>query len=988
MLKPMRFRHWLPWVAWTLTGLAAPPSPTDFQLDSRLEIRLWAAEPDVIDPVAMAFDERGRAWIAECRDYPYGAGPEGQAGSTIRLLEDVDRDGRVDRSTLFARDLSYVTSVTPWRGGVLVAAAPEILYLKDTNGDGQADVREALVTGFLRGVSDSLVNGLRFGPDSRIHGANGGNGGRLRSPRSGTGWLDLGENDFAFDPDTGRVGLTGRTGGGFGLVFDDWGHPFTTYNIDHIQHRYLDLADYRDQPGFPDIPTTTSISDHGEMARIFPVSDAVTRPNHPEQSGYFSAAGGMGHLSAAGWPQDLQGAVFVCDVVGNLVHREVIQTRGSAFVASRATKEPDHEFLASRDPNFRPVGLEHGPDGALYLLDMQRDVIEHPDYIPAKLRAKQDIRAGADRGRIWRIAPRTWGTRPPSPVRLDDDTTLVELLAHPDQWWRVTAQRLLIERRATHVRGAILRQMTNHTGSPATPSGRVHALWTLGGLGLLSADSLALALADPSPGVREAALRWVATHPGYPSALLPTIQSLTRDPSPRVRFQATLALKGSEDPVTADALRQLLAADAGDPWIRRAVLAVLHSSDKVRVLNDLLTSASFTADPGAGAALGELAELLAADPRLGSSEIPRVGSRLRADVPRAARLEILRGLARGMKRRDEQPVWNQPDLEAWRALEEKADDEELAAVWKLASLGGDQRRNPTRMAAARSRAMDRALPVASRIQSMDLISLESDASSDLVGLLDGREPSSIQLAAMTHLRNQSGSAVGPLLINQWRTLGPEVRPRALALLLERRALHDVLLSALEARKITAGELSLDLEQRRRLLRSSNRDTATRAARFFSDEEYSNRRQLVDEWLTQLPKDGDAANGRAVFQQACAQCHQCGNLGIRVGPDLSGVAHRSIEDLLGNILDPNMAINPGFVAYQIGTRDGESHVGLLAQDAPDQVTLVQAAGQRIRIARKDVVQLESSGLSLMPEGLEAGRSPKDLRDLIAFIQTSR
>lgn len=984
----MRFHVWLPWAAWTLTGLAAAPVPSDFHLDSRLEIRLWAAEPDVIDPVAMAFDERGRAWVAECRDYPYGAGPDGQVGSTIRLIEDIDRDGRADRSTLFARDLSYVTSVTPWKGGVLAAAAPDIVYLKDTDGDGLADVREVLVTGFLKGVSDSLVNGLRFGPDNRIHGANGGNGGRLRSPRSGNALLDLGENDFAFNPDTGQAGLTGRTGGGFGLVFNDWGHAFTTYNIDHIQHLYLDTADYRDQPGFPDTPTTASVSDHGEMARIFPASDAVTRPNHPEQSGHFSAAGGMGHLSAAGWPADLQGAVFVCDVVGNLVHREVIRNQGAAFVASRATNELDREFLASRDPNFRPVGLEHGPDGALYLLDMQRDVIEHPDYIPARLRAKQDIRAGSDRGRIWRITPRTWGSRPPSPSRLEDDLTLVELLAHPDQWWRVTAQRLLIERRATQVQASILRLMTNRTDSSAPPFGRLHALWTLDGLSLLSTDALAMALADAEPGVREAALRCAAKNPGQQPTLLATFRALTRDPSPRVRFRAALALKGASDPDTGDALRQLLARDAGDPWIRRAVLAALHPANKVRVLNGLLESASFTADPAAGDALGELSELLAADPALPSSGIPPVAGRIRPDAPRPVRLSILRGLARGVERREEHPAWDIAAIGTWKALEAKADDEELAVVWKLASLGGSAQRDPTRLANARTRVLDRTLPVSARIQSMDLIALGADPAADLVELLDGREPTAIQIAAITRLRSQGGSAMGPLLIQRWRSLGPEVRPRALGLLLERRSLHDALLSALEAGKITVGELNLDLEQRRRLLRNSNRETATRASRFFSDEEYSNRRKLVDDWLARLPKNGDVANGRNVFVQACAQCHQCASLGVRVGPDLSGVAHRSVEDLLGNILDPNMAINPGFVAYQVETREGESHVGLLGQDVPDQITLVQAAGQRSTIPRKEVVRFESSGSSLMPEGLEAGRSPKDLRDLIAFIQAAR
>jgi len=381
-------------------------NPADFQLDPRLEMTLWASEPDIVDPVALCWDEAGRAYVAECRDYPYGAGPGGQVGSTIRLLKDADGDGRVDRATVFARDLSYATSVTPWRGGVLVAAAPDILFLKDTDGDDVADVREVVLTGFQQGVSDSLVNGLRYGLDHRIHGANGGNGGRLSSPLRPEVTVPLRDSDFAFDPATGVVEVTGGTGGGFGLVFDDFGRVFTTYNIDHLQHAFLSRRQAERFPGFPPVKLTDSISDHGEMARIFPVSPAQTRPNHPEQAGHFSAAGGMGFIGSEVFPEDLRGSVLVCDVVGNLVHRDVLVSDGPVFRATRAPGEQTNEFLASRDVNFRPVGLEVGPDGALYLLDMQRDVIEHPDYIPAKLREKQDIRAGEHRGRIYRITPR------------------------------------------------------------------------------------------------------------------------------------------------------------------------------------------------------------------------------------------------------------------------------------------------------------------------------------------------------------------------------------------------------------------------------------------------------------------------------------------------------------------------------------------------------------------------------------------------------
>lgn len=984
----MRRGYVLSLLATALHLHAASPSPTDFHLDSRLEIRLWAAEPDVIDPVSLAFDEAGRAYVAECRDYPYGVGPDGKVGSTIRLLEDRNADGRVDRSVVFASNLSYATSVTPWRGGILVAAAPDIVFLKDTDGDGIADVRETVLTGFVRGVSDSLVNGLRFGPDNRIHGANGGNGGKLRSGRGGAGLLDLGENDFAFNPDTGQVELTGRTGGGFGLVFDAWGRAFTTYNIDHVQHRFLDHTDYSDRSGFPQGATTASISDHGEMARIFPISTAVTRPNHPEQSGHFSAAGGMGFLGARDWPEDLRDSVMVCDVVGNLVHRDIISPAGSGFIARRAPGEQDREFVASRDPVSRPVGLECGPDGALYLLDMHRDVIEHPDYIPAKLRATQNIRAGAERGRIWRITPkdslRLGRERPDT----GQDAVLVELLGHGDQWWRVTAQRLLVERQSRQVSPALRRRLNSPGGSTDNPLARLHALWTLDGLHELTAADLRTALADPEAGVREAALKLTHLAQSAFSSLASQVRNLTSDPSARVRFRAALALRQAPGAETVRSLTELLRRDSGDLWIRRSVLAAIDGPGKAQLLGSLLSGPDFASRPSADVALEELAESFAADPSTSSASLPELVSLIGPQFSRSLRLAVIRGLSRGCGRREDQPRWTDAMEQQCARLAKAADDEELAELWKLAAIGGSSAADPNLLLRARARAVDVQLNPEARARSIALLAFDETANSTLVKLMDGREPDAVGLAAFQQIRLRPTPAVGSNLMAQWRSFGPALRPRILSILLERRSFHEPLVAALESGQCTAGELNLDLEQRRRLLRGGSKDIAQRAARFFADEEYSNRRRVVEEWMAKLPAEGQPVRGRLIFSESCSGCHRSADIGQRVGPDLSGIAHRSVEDLLGNILDPNMAINPGFVTYQIETRDGESHTGLLAPGTADTVTILQAAGQKVVVPRREVIRMESTGHSLMPEGLEIGRTPQDLRDLIAFLQSAR
>ena len=196
------------------------------------------------------------------------------------------------------------------------------------------------------------------------------------------------------------------------------------------------------------------------------------------------------------------------------------------------------------------------------------------------------------------------------------------------------------------------------------------------------------------------------------------------------------------------------------------------------------------------------------------------------------------------------------------------------------------------------------------------------------------------------------------------------------------------MTAIETGQIKLGELTLDLEQRRRLLRESTPEIQTRAARWIGDEEYSNRKAVVEDWLKRLPATGDPSRGRSTFEKICAQCHALDGIGHQVGPDLTSVAHRGLEDLLSNILDPNMAINPSYVSYTVDTISGEIESGILSSESAEAVTLLQAQGKKVVIPRREIKRLESSGLSLMPEGVEAGMTPADLRDLIAFLQKRR
>jgi putative membrane-bound dehydrogenase-like protein len=953
-----------------------------------LEWSLFAAEPDVVDPVAMTFDEAGRAYVVEMRDYPYGFGPERKPGGTVRLLEDVDGDGHADKSTVFAEHLSFPTSIAAWNGGVLVAASPDIVFLKDTDGDGKSDLREVVLSGFHLGVTDSNVNGLRWGLDNWLHGANGGNGGRVRSSRGPNKAVDLGNRDFRFRPGTGLLDLTAQTAGGFGLVFDDWGRSFAPYNINHIQQRVADVDEFNRFPGLPPFETTQSISDHGEMARIYPVSTARTRPNHPEQAGYFSAAGGLGYIGHQGWPEDLAGSVLVCDVVGNLVHRDLLKPNGPIFTATRARGEETREFLASRDNNFRPVGLELGPDGALYLLDMQRDVIEHPDYIPARLREHLDLRAGENRGRIHRIAPRGWGHARELPAQASP-RQLVVLLSSPNQWTRMTAQRLLVAGAGQSVVSELKRVSRNGKASRA----QLHALWTLSGLGQLDEGTLLVALEDPSEGVRENALQLVRTRP-VSTSVAAKVMPLLEDGEPRVRFQAALAAGALPQSISVlPALGRLLRRDHEYPWTRRAVLASLRSGEDV-VLDRTLADAEFVAqaEPSRLAVVHELASLLAArlKPERGEAVTALLDRMSGGNWSEAWQRAVLDGLIEGFHRGGNNL---NPDLASRRAMARWARASSrtlLAAAWRLQrALGWPEFPGQHQaLASAIQAARDTGLAISNRIEAIRLLDLgrASDSVPVLLGLLDGREPSLVQETALDRLREHQEPEVGEGLIRAWPALVPSLRAPVVNLLIYRHAFHPALLSALEKGTLQVGELNLDLEHRRELLREAGPDIRRRAARFVRDEEYANRKAVVEQWLAKLPAKGDALKGRAVFERVCSPCHRVAGIGHAVGPDLAGVSHRSVEDLLSNILDPNMAINPAFVAYTAELVDGEQASGILAADSPAQVTLLQAQGLKIDIPRRGLKSLRASGRSLMPEGLEAGLTPQDLRDVIAFIQT--
>ena len=951
-------------------------------LPDDLRLELAAREPAVVDPVGVAFDAEGRMYVVEMGGYP--TRPEGTPPlGRVKQLVDTDLDGYFETWTLFADGLQYPTSVLPWRGGVLVTQPPDVLFLRDDDGDGTADTREALFSGFPVANTQHNINGLTWGLDNWVYAANGGNQGSGYPAGAPDAVVSIRGMDFRFRPDTGALETSYETTGGHGIAFDAWGRMFGTHNLNHIQHMVFPPAYLARNPLLA-VPTTRdTISDHGSSAQLFQLSDAETRVNHPEQSGRFSGGSGIAFYGGGALPAAYEGSFFVNDVVVNVVHQDVVTAVGPSFVAGRRAEGV--ELLAARDNWFRPVTLATGPEGALYVVDMHRAVIEHPEWIPDAVEATMDVRAGDDKGRIYRVVPR--GGLPMVRPRLAtaDLPTLVAGLARPNKWWRDTAQRLLVER-ADPAAVPLVAELLRTTDSAL---GRVHALWTLDGLDALVVDEIATALADPEPGVRAQALVVAETRLAESAALGEAIAAMANDPDARVRMQVALTLGGIDSPEASDGLRRVLARDAGHRWTRYAALA--GASDEATQMLETLLAAEPTDAAAVTAGRLDAVRLLGAvagaSGDTGLTDIVPLASR--PGLTDAWRATLLDGLADGLGRAEVTAVPETVSGGLVLLLDTDVTPVVRAALRVAAAVGlGELAARDRALELARRRAVDAGLPVDVRAEEIALLGLGGYAQvgETLLALMEPTAPPTLQAAAARALTILDGPARGTDALARFRGYSAEVKGLVLDMLLRNRSFHEPLVAALETGELTVGELNLDLEQRRRLLRRSSDDIQARAAALIGDHEFSNRQAIVDQWLPEVvSRRGDADRGAGHFERLCAQCHLFRGVGHPVGPDLGMAFTKGEEDLLTSVLDPSAALAPEFANYLVETVDGELLNGIVAVETASSVTLARANGETSTVLRSRIRDLRTEGRSLMPDGLEQGLDAGGLADLLAYLR---
>ena len=602
----------------------APRSPAEsmksFRIHDGFHLEAVAVEPMVTNPVSVCYDAHGRLYVVEMRGYPF---PERNPSGRVTRLEDRDGDGRFDSRTVFLNGLSWPTGIVPYADGVFVAVAPEIIYAKDTNGDGVADVRSVMFTGFGTDNVQGLLNGLLWGPDGWIYGVASLNGGTIQNrSRPEKAAVSVRGRDFRFKPD-GSAFEAISGGGQFGHCFDDWGHRFTCSNSNHIRQIVLPSHYLERSPDLIPPAVIVDIAAEGPASPVYRISPAEPwrvvrtrqRAADPVMSrrlprtelfatGFFTSATGITIYRGSAFPGEYRGNAFVGDVGGNLVHRKVLEIDGETYKARRADLKT--EFLASTDNWFRPVNFANTPEGTLLILDMYRETIEHPFSIPEPIKKHLDLTSGRDRGRLYALVHS--GQKPRLKPRPGDASTaeLVKLLADPDAWWRETAQRLLVERQDRSVAPAL------HAMVQERPNalGRLHALWTLELLSSLDIGLIELCLADREPRVREAAVRLAEARLMLEPALLSRALALANDPDPMVRFQLAFSLgEVKNDPRVMVALATIAEKDAASRWTRTAVLSSI-AGDPLAFLDIISKRAGFLASGPAQVWIDELAFLV------------------------------------------------------------------------------------------------------------------------------------------------------------------------------------------------------------------------------------------------------------------------------------------------------------------------------------------------------------------------------------------
>ncbi len=962
-----------------------------FQLETGFQIELFAAEPDIVDPVDMEIDEYGRIYVVENSAYPLEV--DRKLGR-VKLLQDLDGDGRPDRATVFADRLTMPTGVMRWKTGILVTDAPDVWYFEDTDGDDKADVRRVVLTGFAFSNPQHTVSSPTYGPDNWIYLAGerpvethifseqfGDRGTDIRFPdRTDISAVSQQGRSVRFRPSSYQL-ETLSSNSQFGHTFDDWGHYFTIGSGGNGNHEVI-AARYLDRN--PDLLLRSTEQLLSPNTEVFPITH---RPEHQMLTGVgqITSACGITLYRGGVFPVSLGELVFLAEPEHNLVLANVMSPFGATYQVQRLHEKRD--FLASTDGWFRPVNFYVGPDGALYVLDYYRRVIEHSEWTTREVYESEAAYEGNERGRIYRIVPDSHPPVPTRDVRLGaaSDQELVQNLENPNVWWRMTAQRLLIDRNNP----GTVQMLTRLFQDTESGAARVHALWTLEGLRQLDVGFIEEALNDPVPGVRENGLRLAESRLDSIPRLAQRLVEMSDDPDPQVRFQLLLTLGGLESSAARAARERLLARNLEDRWFQVSALTA-SSEDGPRMFQRAVSRLTDSNAEGRREFFRQVSSVIGARRR--RSEIQQViqtvakASGSKSNWWRAATLD---GLAEGIKGRGSEfsdgatgqtqllklsqeagtPV-RRASLSLLEILALPAEASVTAALEQSAAIAQNREADPDR-----------------RVDAIGLLALADPAmhESMLKNLVNPQEPEQVQAAAVRAIGKIPGNGIGTYLVDKWREMTSSVRNEAGDAMTQDLSRSRILVKAIESERVQSW--TLRFQQRLALLMHEDAEVRENSRNLLMHQP-EERERVLAEYGQALAQPGDAGRGREVFESVCAKCHKFNGVGKQVGPDLEEVQNRPRDVLLADILMPDQTISSGYEAYVVQTATSGTIEGVMGPQTSTTITLRQEEGKEQVIRRQDIVDFFAANLSAMPGDLEQQVDVDQMSDLLEYLKSAQ
>jgi putative heme-binding domain-containing protein len=920
-------------------------------------VELVAAEPDIVNPVAMTFDERGRIWITESLEYPRESAGPGR--DRIKVLEDTDADGRADRFTIFAEGFNIPSGIAVGHGGVWVANAPDILFLQDTDGDGRADKQEVVVTGFGRDDTHELPNSLTWGPDGWLYGLN---GVFNRSVIEHQGKKhDFTCALFRIHPKTREFELFCQgTSNPWGVAWDGEGSAFiSACVIDHLWH--LAESAYYIRQGGPYPPFTAPMR-------------SIVKHKHQK-----AAYCGIHYFDSDAYPEQYRDRLMMGNIHGGAINVDVLARDGSTYAGSTAD-----DLLVANDAWFMPVVQKTGPDGCLYVLDWYDRYHCYQD-------AKRDPE-GLDRlkGRLYRIRYNGTPRAKPFDLAAESDAQLIERLHSPNVYYRDIAQRLLAERNDPETRPRLERLVADHQAPRKT---RLHALWALTGGGPLAVDFHRALLADDDPGFRAWGVRIAGNMHQVDPTVRDKVLSLAVDPAADVRLQVAVAARKLTEVDSLSVLLQVLAVSGDDSLIPHVVWQNLHPllDDQGERFLQLVGTDGSKRSPGVEALLSRAVDRILSTGQTGP--ISTLVKTMVADAVRdpAALKKCLQVLTARLEQREltaEQLEQTRPLLEPAinRLLDGPASDPlyfdaaMLAANWKDARAIAAARN----VFAAADQPLERRFKAVRALVSINDPSLEASIRQLLSN--PKTSPEELCITAIDYLSDIDAPWVGRAVLENYTQFHTSVQAPSIELLVKRPIWVEQLLNAIGKGQVPA--TALNANQVRNLLVKADAALTEKINKHWGTMR-SDRDPLREEVIIQMTSflrrtPGDAAAGVEVFNRVCGECHQLHGAGQNVGPDITLNGRNSFDLLLSNVFDPSLVVGAAYQAQTVVTTDGRVLTGIAVEDSPRRIVLKTKGGKVETIARDDIDTVKVSALSMMPEGLEKQLRPQELADLFAVL----